>query len=142
MDELIKRLREVADEVDNDYDVDPYNAEQRCLAILQAADAMEELSAAVEGYESSTNMVFVEKDGETTIEFKPKWIPVKERLPDFEGCALCMRKAFVGDNLRYQDILYYDEDGFRMKFENTPIPAEAVTHWMPLPEPPTAEEGE
>lgn len=43
-DELVKRLREVADEVDNDYDVDPYNAEQRCLAILQAANAIEELA--------------------------------------------------------------------------------------------------
>ena len=36
--ELVKRLREVAEEVDNDYDVDPHNAEQRCLAILEAAD--------------------------------------------------------------------------------------------------------
>lgn len=56
-DELIRRLRKVADEVDNDYDVDPYNAEHRCLAILQAADAIEELS-------------------------KPRWISVKARLPE------------------------------------------------------------
>lgn len=44
-DKLIKRLREVADEVDNDYDVDPYNAEQRSLVIEQAADAVEKLTA-------------------------------------------------------------------------------------------------
>ena len=44
-DELIKRIRQVAEEVCEDYDVDPYNAEQRCLAILQAADAIEELAA-------------------------------------------------------------------------------------------------
>ena len=44
MYELANRLREVADEVDNDYDVDPYNTEQRCLAILEAANAIEELS--------------------------------------------------------------------------------------------------
>lgn len=43
-DELVKRLREVAGEVNNDYDVDPYDAEQRCLVILQAADAIEELA--------------------------------------------------------------------------------------------------
>lgn len=42
-DELIKRIRQVAEEVCEDYDVDPYNAEQRCLAILQAAEAIEEL---------------------------------------------------------------------------------------------------
>ena len=42
-DEIVKRLREVADEVDNDYNVDPYNAEQRCLSILQAADVMNDL---------------------------------------------------------------------------------------------------
>jgi hypothetical protein len=49
-DELVKRLREVADEVDNDYDVDPYNAEQRCLAILQAADAIDELSSQLDDF--------------------------------------------------------------------------------------------
>ena len=43
-EELVKRLREVADEVDSDYDVDPYNAEQRCLAILQAAEVIEKLT--------------------------------------------------------------------------------------------------
>ena len=77
------------------------------------------------------NGVVVSKMETTT-----KWIPVTERLPDFEGCLLCMRKAFVGDKIRYQDILYYDEDGFRMEFEDTPIPIESVTHWMPLPDPP------
>ena len=60
-EELIQRLIEVADEVDSDYDVDPYNAEQRCLAILQAAEAIEELEKAV-----------------------LRWIPVTERLPEKE----------------------------------------------------------
>ena len=46
-DELIERLRKVSDEVFDDYDVDPYNAEQRSLIIDEAADAIEELQKAV-----------------------------------------------------------------------------------------------
>lgn len=46
-DELIKRLRGVAEEVANDYDVDPYNAEQRCFVIEQAAYAIEVLQDAL-----------------------------------------------------------------------------------------------
>lgn len=68
-DELVKRLREVADEVDNDYDVDPYNAEQRCLSILQAADAIEELSQQVEYYHGCMNEWF-----ETAKEYKVAYI--------------------------------------------------------------------
>lgn len=55
-DKLVKRLREVADEVDNDYDVDPYNAEQRCLAILQAADAIEFLQTYKVAFENIISM--------------------------------------------------------------------------------------
>lgn len=124
MDELVKRLHRytencVAYKLDADF----------ADAVQQAADAIEELICEVAD----------EHNARLDAEERHRWIPVEERLPDFEGCLLCMRKAFVGDNLRYQDILYYDEDGFRMKFENTPIPAEAVTHWMPLPKPPKEE---
>ena len=44
-DELVKRVRQVAEEVCDDYDVDPYDAEQRFFVIEQAADAIEELAA-------------------------------------------------------------------------------------------------
>jgi hypothetical protein len=44
-DELVKRVRQVAEEVSEDYDVDPYIAEQRFFVIEEAADAIEKLSA-------------------------------------------------------------------------------------------------
>lgn len=126
MDELVKRLRQLAEEQMFDFERQPY---------LQAADAIEELqsdNAALNGTVSNLIQQIVELR-------MPRWIPVTERLPDFEGCVLCMMKAFVMAKLRYQEILYYDEDGFRMRFEDTTIPTEVVTHWMPLPQPP--EEG-
>ena len=63
MDELVKRARQVAEEVCDDYDVDPYIAEQRSFVIEEAADAIEELN-------------------------KPRWIPVTERLPELNENVL------------------------------------------------------
>ena len=62
-----------------------------------------------------------------------KWIPITERLPDFEGCLLCMRKTVFGFNM--QGVLYYEDgefsyDGIHSLEDGT------VTHWMPLPKPP------
>lgn len=62
-----------------------------------------------------------------------KWIPVTERLPEHENPVLCFIKN------GQQDILQFD------KFENLWIGMQwtykrhAVTHWMPLPEPPKEE---
>ena len=44
-DELVNRVRQVAEEVCEDYDVDPFNAEQRFFVIAEAAGAIEELQA-------------------------------------------------------------------------------------------------
>ena len=131
-DELVKRLREVAEYV-------PCIMDRECAEdAIKAADAIEELKKAVNFHKFNSEF-WEDKYNSLADE---KWISVTERLPDFEGCLLCMRKAFVGDNLRYQDILYYEEGTFYMEFEDTPIPTEAITHWMPLPQPPNAEEGE
>jgi hypothetical protein len=99
----------------------------------EAADAIEALSAAVEGYESSTNMALVEKDGETVIEFKPKWIPVTEKLPNAGERVLCYCRANIYEVMKMRtngdwvhDINHVYMRGF-------------VTHWMPLPEPPEEE---
>ena len=60
----------------------------------------------------------------------PKWIPVTERLPEREDPVLCFIKN------GQQDILTFD------KFENLWVGMQwtykrhAVTHWMPMPEPP------
>lgn len=59
-----------------------------------------------------------------------RWIPVTERLPEHEDPVLCFIKN------GQQDILQFD------KFENLWVGMQwkykrhAVTHWMPLPEPP------
>ena len=66
-----------------------------------------------------------------------KWIPVTERLPDFEGSLLCMRRTQLG--LRVQDILYFEDGKFSYRFSYNGIDNleyGAVTHWMPLPKPP------
>ena len=140
-DELVKDLRICAEGEHCDkcgkWEVKQNGGRNACEYAIctEAADAIEELTednTALNG--TITNLLEQIKDLG-----KPRWIPVTEQLPDFEGCLLCMRKAFVGDKLRYQDILYYEEGTFYMEFEDTPIPTEAITHWMPLPQPPKEE---
>jgi hypothetical protein len=81
-----------------------------------------------------------EKAADTIEELsKPKWIPVTERLPEFEGAVLCMRKSNVYGVRPYQEILYVDEYGFK-NFDDIYLADGVVTHWMPLPQPP--KEGE
>ncbi|MEK6491454.1 DUF551 domain-containing protein [Klebsiella grimontii] len=72
--------------------------------------------------------------GSETATVPGKWIPVSERMPiDFEAVI-----AFDGDQV-YGEAMYSSDDGFtidgyepcdRLKLQN-------VTHWMPLPPPPT-----
>lgn len=62
--------------------------------------------------------------------FNNAWIPVSERMPEHEDAVLCFIKN------GQQDILQFDkfEDlwvGMQWTYER-----HAVTHWMPLPEPP------
>lgn len=128
-DELIKRLHQ---RIALTHAGSPLQDDLR-----EAAEAIEKLQQIAGHYEETAKDYF--KDVCYYLERVPKWIPVTEQLPDFEGCLLCMRKAFVGDKLRYQDILYYEEGTFYMEFEDTPIPTECITHWMPLPEPPKEE---
>ena len=61
-----------------------------------------------------------------------------ERLPDFEGMCLCMRKSYSKANFRHQEIMYfdYDEQAFCSNVDGIFVADGNVTHWMPLPEPP------
>ena len=80
-------------------------------------------------------------DGFPTIEAEPKWISVKERLPDNDrmviGYTPCDGYMFVG---------YYVEDRNWKQWyivtamRSTKYMTKRVTHWMPLPEPPKEEE--
>lgn len=69
---------------------------------------------------------------------KPKWVSVTDRLPDFEGAVLCLRKSYAHKDVKYQDILYFDSDEKRFQEMWAEIFVEDgdVTHWMPLPQPP------
>jgi len=123
-DELVKRLRDVAEEVDGDYDVDPYDAEQRCLAILQAADAIDA-------------MLFVVREQKAALDKFPRWIPVTEQLPKIHTMVLVMDKAHdmaVGSLEKL-----WDGEVWVCPFADVEDEQCPVTHWMPLPELP--EEG-
>ena len=62
-----------------------------------------------------------------------KWVPVALGfLPEEYGRYLCNIKSFAFPGAYYQQILWYDQYGFR----DGCVYAEGVTHWMPLPEPP------
>lgn len=114
-------------------------AEPVCMyeLMMKAADAIEELQATVEGYKSSTNMVFVEKDGETVIEFVPRWIPVKERLPEREK-----KTYWVCTDTGYQCECRWTNNQFGIRVSDEwgwsifDIPQyQKVAAWMSLPDP-------
>lgn len=106
-----------------------------CL-FREAADAIEELSASVAGYEMTTDVEFVKEDGHERIRFVPKWVSVNERLPEKNGEFLvCGRwrgkpiKIWVCERVKLGPIM-----GWANPAEN-PV----ISHWMPLPQPPKEE---
>ena len=60
---------------------------------------------------------------------KPKWIPVTERLPEKNGSYL----VYVYGEAT--EMNYWHGKWHRLRDDYT----KAVTHWMPLPEPPKEE---
>ena len=58
----------------------------------------------------------------------PKWIPVTERLPEYERPVLGWDADFL-----YSHIVNFVYGQF---FDDIDMSAVKVTHWMPLPEPP------
>ena len=150
-DELVRCLREHAK---------PWNCADNCIcrdAVKRgygscsdelaklAADAIEELqsdNAALNGTVSNLIQQIEELS-------KPRWIPVKERLPiggDDSG-AVCENACLMMDdgtvscgwmNGITKKVYYLNaRDDVVIK-----APITRVTHWMPLPQPPTEEEGE
>ena len=127
-DDLIKRLNKYSAEHENHGGI-----------TAEAADAIEELQQIAAHHEETAHDYF--KDVCYYLERMPKWIPVTERLPEFEGAVLCMRKSNVCGARPYQEILYVDEYGFK-NFDDIYLADGVVTHWMPLPQQPKKEEGE
>ena len=114
-DKLLEILRECNDCICEEHC--PYYEERtnplKCMTKIvgDAADAIEELQNQV-----------------------PKWIPVSERLPE-QNTRVIGFMAWKGITaIEYQNGNWYSIDHLQ------PLPNEAVTHWMPLPELP--KEGE
>jgi hypothetical protein len=59
----------------------------------------------------------------------PQWIPVSEWLPDVGGRAMILVDACE------HEMAWRSEDGWNVPGKSTPT--SRVTHWMPLPAPPT-----
>ena len=63
-----------------------------------------------------------------------RWIPVSDRLPEIGEAVICA-KYFEKQKEWWNSCCIYREYGFPFaSFEG-----DAVTHWMPLPQPPTSE---
>lgn len=75
---------------------------------------------------------------------KTEWISVKEKLPSFGESVICyytprtpvMEGKIIGI-LKRQDTLDIPSGMLRLFDENGFALAAKVTHWMPLPQPPT-----
>lgn len=86
-------------------------------AVLQAADAIEELSRDLD----SANELVTAIDGAI-----PRWIPVTERLPAEGHLVLAA----------FDDVALVAFYGNHSWWEAATFSAFYPTHWMPLPEPP------
>lgn len=84
--------------------------------------------------EEVCNPILMEQAADAIEELqKPKWIPVSERLPE-QNTRVIGFMAWKGITaIEYQHGKWYSIDHLQ------PLPNEAVTHWMPLPEQPKEE---
>ena len=120
-DDLVKVLRETDFSYGCPCGAEPLCKDKDCV-ILQAADAIEELTRRCEQFQYMP---------------PPAWIPVTERLPLYGQDVLAVRT--YGDGEKCQEVLmahiavWNEETG--AKWWN----ATNITHWMPLPEPPKEE---
>jgi len=136
-EELIKRLR------DNEHEIDCSLCDRDCCytdgkvhgkcIIIEAADAIEGLSMKLHGDEAAIAGMKREIERMVVSGNKPRWIPVTERLPEDRVEVLVSSGMFAPlIEVAFYDGLFYSAwDG------ETEIAA--VTHWMPLPEPPKEE---
>ena len=127
-EELIKRLKDYS------------TARKGEIAELteDAADAIEELQAAVSGYEATTDVEFVKEDGHERILFVPKWIHVTERLPyPGDKVIVAIRDESGDSRYDYTNTGWWSGDGYKFVVEDEFCLW--VTHWMPLPTPPKEE---
>ncbi len=132
-EELVKRLRNKGCQI--------------CPICREAADAIEDLSALVEEFKSTTNMVLEETEGRTVIKFEPKWIPVTEP-PKKDGWYQVYAPGYSGGsssglkniNGNMYSAFKHGKWSIEVGYHKRPG---CVKAWMPLPqapEPPKEEE--
>lgn len=135
-DELVERLRASVDGRYEKCEVCPYEEDYPCCVDCldkmhkQAADAIEELSRDLD----SMNEANIALYGAS-----PKWIPVTERLPeDIDEEVLVCTEDYGVSGLGFVTVATYGANGWLECWERKTY-LTAVTHWMPLPEPPKKE---
>ena len=132
-EELVKRLRE---ESEIERWLQPHSANETPKLLDDAADAIEELqedSVPIDDMEMILSEVA-----------KPRWIPVRERLPEIDEKHHCSKDVLVYLDVGYMAFSALEENIFgQIWFEcerHSDVEEEMkVTHWMPLPEPPKEE---
>jgi hypothetical protein len=125
MYDLVKRLRECAfGECFNCQQYKPTTNASVCSKELmkQTADAIEELICEVAA----------EHNARLDAEERQRWIPVTERLPEYNKQVL----IYAGFFQPYTEVAYYCGE-WRFAYDDTEVPV--VYYWMPLPEPPKGE---
>ena len=90
-----------------------------------------------EVYTNGSEMIPVFRVQQAIEHYLPKWISVKERLPEKDqyvlisnGKSICVGELFLLPYTLTGDLMWVTDNGF----------VRDVTHWMPLPEPPEVEE--
>ena len=72
-----------------------------------------------------------------------KWIPVTERLPEYQKGKvkkyLTIQKGIISDKPIYELLWFGKKGWYRYDNEYGDVWVENITHWMPLPEPPKEE---
>lgn len=114
-EELVKRLRELPHLLSlfhNQEDV-----------VYQAVDAIEELEEKVQVY------------AETLYAYEHPWISVTERLPEDTHPVLVTYLGY-NDKLPKSDMVAMCDDGDWYWYDDESKCKVAITHWMPLPQPP------